>query len=112
MDDRDGVDRGDGITGHPGLITNTMLWDRVTGAPFDWIAANNPELAAAWLPPVVGETYDGYLNDTNCDQVTAGHAVAATESARSGPVEEGSVGRRNRYVLLTPAESFGLAPVQ
>jgi L-aminopeptidase/D-esterase-like protein len=42
--------------------------------------------------PVVAETYDGYLNDINGFHVKPEHAVQALESARSGPVAEGSVG--------------------
>ncbi len=42
--------------------------------------------------PVVAETWDGYLNDINGAHVTAAHAVAAIEAARSGPVAQGAVG--------------------
>jgi L-aminopeptidase/D-esterase-like protein len=41
---------------------------------------------------VAAETWDGYLNDINGHHVTEVTAVAALEAARSGPVEEGSVG--------------------
>ena len=44
-----------------------------------------------WLP-VSAETYDGWLNDINGHHVTAEDVVAAFEDARSGPIEEGSVG--------------------
>ncbi len=42
--------------------------------------------------PVVGETWDGVLNDINGFHVRPEHVSAAIESASSGPVEEGSVG--------------------
>ncbi len=42
--------------------------------------------------PVVGETYDGLLNDTNGFHVTREDVVAAIESATAGPVAEGNVG--------------------
>lgn len=45
-----------------------------------------------WSLPVVAETWDGVLNDTNGQHVTAEHAKAAYQSARSGPVPEGNVG--------------------
>src|ERR687890_43976 len=45
-----------------------------------------------WSLPVVGETYDGTLNDINGQHVTAEHALRALASAGTGPVEEGSVG--------------------
>lgn len=42
--------------------------------------------------PVAAETHDGNLNDINGHHIKAEHVVAAFEDARSGPVEEGSVG--------------------
>jgi D-aminopeptidase len=45
-----------------------------------------------WCMPVVGETFDGVLNDINGMHVTADDVRAALASARPGPVAEGSVG--------------------
>lgn len=45
-----------------------------------------------WSLPVVGETYDGLLNDINGFHVTPEHVRAALESASAGPVSEGNVG--------------------
>jgi D-aminopeptidase len=42
--------------------------------------------------PVVGETYDGGLNDLDGFHLQPDHVRAALEGARSGPVEEGNVG--------------------
>ena len=42
--------------------------------------------------PVVAETWDGYLNDTNGSHVTPQTAIRALDAARSGPLAEGSVG--------------------
>lgn len=42
--------------------------------------------------PVVGECYDGGLNDIKGRHVTREHAVQAIRDARTGPVSEGSVG--------------------
>jgi len=46
--------------------------------------------------PVVGETYDGGLNDIEGQHVTGEHALAALEAARAAlaghPVDEGNVG--------------------
>ena len=42
--------------------------------------------------PVVAETWDGVLNDTNGHHVTKEHAFAALDRARLGPVAEGNVG--------------------
>ena len=41
---------------------------------------------------VVGETNDGRLNDIRLRPITDSDVIAAVESARSGPVAEGSVG--------------------
>jgi hypothetical protein len=45
-----------------------------------------------WSLPVVGETYDGFLNDIRAQRVTAEHVNAAFASASGEPVEEGNVG--------------------
>ncbi len=45
-----------------------------------------------WSMPVVAETYDGYLNDTNGFHVKPEHVYQALEKAAAGPVAEGSVG--------------------
>ncbi len=42
--------------------------------------------------PVVGETYDGWLNDIEALHITPDHVVAAIDKASDGPVDEGSVG--------------------
>ncbi len=45
-----------------------------------------------WSLPVVGETWDGFLNDINGFHIKAEHARDALERASAGPVEEGAVG--------------------
>jgi D-aminopeptidase len=45
-----------------------------------------------WSLPVVGETWDGLLNDINGFHVKTEHVRDALEQATGGPVEEGSVG--------------------
>jgi D-aminopeptidase len=45
-----------------------------------------------WALPVVGETYDGALNDINGFHVRPEHVRDALESAADGPVAEGNVG--------------------
>jgi D-aminopeptidase len=45
-----------------------------------------------WCMPVVLETFDGVLNDIWGQHVTAAHVREAQSAARSGPVEQGSVG--------------------
>ena len=45
-----------------------------------------------WSLPVVAETYDGLLNDTNGFHVKPQHVFEAIDKARPGPVQEGNVG--------------------
>jgi D-aminopeptidase len=68
-------------------ITNTFS----VGVVRDAIAAKSAD-EDAWSLPVVGETFDGFLNDIRGQHVTAEHVHAALASASDGPVEEGSVG--------------------
>lgn len=81
-----------GTLAMPVAITNSHAVGAVHRGVQEWTHAHHPELAAAWMLPVVGETWDGYLNDINGRHVTPEHAVAALDAARSGPVAEGSVG--------------------
>src|SRR4051794_683269 len=45
-----------------------------------------------WALPVVGETWDGMLNDINGGHVRPEHVDEAIAKASGGPVEEGAVG--------------------
>jgi D-aminopeptidase len=76
----------------PVAITNTHAVGIVHAAVTAWTIRHHPRAAAAWLLPVVAETWDGYLNDINSPHVTGQAAAEALESAAAGPVEEGSVG--------------------
>jgi L-aminopeptidase/D-esterase-like protein len=49
-------------------------------------------LSENWGVPVAAETYDGELNDINGFHVKTEHVMAALDSARTGPLELGSVG--------------------
>ena len=80
-----------GLSG-PVMITNTHAVGSVHRGVIDWTARNRPELAAAWLLPVVAETWDGYLNSINEPFVTSAHAEQAIDAAVGGPVSEGSFG--------------------
>ncbi|WP_410573681.1 P1 family peptidase [Amycolatopsis sp. cmx-4-61] len=76
----------------PVLITNTHAVGPAHRGVIDWVVRERPDVAAEWLLPVVAETWDGYLNDINAPTLHSGHAVAAIDAARPGPVAEGSVG--------------------
>jgi L-aminopeptidase/D-esterase-like protein len=76
----------------PVLITNTHAVGPCHRGVIDWVASERPDGAHEWLLPVVAETWDGYLNDIDGPHVQPWHAMAAIGAARSGPVDEGSVG--------------------
>jgi L-aminopeptidase/D-esterase-like protein len=74
----------------PIMITNTHSVGVVRDAVVGWIVDH--KIPGSWYTPVVAETYDGYLNDTDGFHVKAEHALQALAKASSGPVEEGNVG--------------------
>ncbi|MCI0344318.1 MAG: P1 family peptidase, partial [Chloroflexi bacterium] len=73
-------------------ITNThsvgLVRDRLVDHAVRYRSPGSP----SWSLTVVGETYDGRLNDMNGHHVRAQHVDAALESASGGPVPEGAVG--------------------
>lgn len=72
-------------------LTNTHSAGVVRDALVDaQVAARGDGLY--WSLPVVGETYDGLLNDINGHHVKADHVHAALAAATGGPVDEGNVG--------------------
>ena len=85
----------------PICITNTHGVGAVHTGATQWMIetyARHFREEHAWAMPIVAETYDGCLNDINAMFVKPEHAVAALNAARSGPVEEGSVGGGNGMI--------------
>src|SRR5712671_3004223 len=78
----------------PVMITNTHSVGVVRDAVIQWrVAHGQPDPTGYWWSlPVVAETWDGWLNDINGFHVKPEDAFYAIDSAKSGPVEEGSVG--------------------
>ncbi|MDQ3928971.1 MAG: P1 family peptidase, partial [Chloroflexota bacterium] len=82
----------------PVMITNTHSVGTVRDSVIAWQVKMQAGLhlnsfdGGFWSLPVVAETYDGYLNDINGFHVKEAHVFEALDGARSGPVEEGSVG--------------------
>lgn len=76
----------------PVAITNTHAVGPVHRGVLEWSMKQRPELRKRWHLPVVGETFDGYLNDINGHHVREETAIAALDAASSGPLPEGSVG--------------------
>src|SRR6267154_2751739 len=76
----------------PVMITNTHSVGVVRDAVIEWVVRAGRMQSDEWSLPVVAETWDGGLNDINGFHVTKQDAWAAMDSARGGPVVEGSVG--------------------
>ena len=73
-------------------ITNTHSVGVVRDALVTHAARSRANESVFWSLPVVGETYDGALNDMNGFHVRPVHVDAAIDAAASGPVAEGNVG--------------------
>lgn len=86
----------------PIMITNTHSVGVVREAASKWMVKNHYYYPAfkegkevdglGFFYPVVGETFDGALNNINGFRVKEEHALHALESAASGYVAEGNVG--------------------
>ena len=77
-----------GVVIGPIGISNTNAIGQVYAGIQQW-TQDKFGLAAT---PVVGETWDGRLNDIGGFHVKPADAIAAIEAARAGPVAEGNVG--------------------
>ncbi|MBL0169664.1 MAG: P1 family peptidase [Gemmatimonadaceae bacterium] len=84
-----------GRSGGPIGITNTNSVGVVRDAIGVWLhqrfGAGSPSDFSFGLP-VVGETWDGFLNEINGAHVKPAHVFSALDGATGGPLAEGSVG--------------------
>ena len=82
-----------GLLSTPIGLTNThsvgVVRDAIIAHEF---AERGRDAGFYWSLPVVGETWDGTLNDTNGLHVHPEHVVQAFRAASDGPVAEGGVG--------------------
>lgn len=78
----------------PILLTNSHSVGPVHTGVIQHVSSKIPGLGLQTdvLLPVVGEADDSYLNDVRVGINSAKSAVKAIESAKSGPVEQGSIG--------------------
>ena len=85
----------------PLAITNTHGIGAVHHGVTQWMIEHYADFFAGghgWAMPVVGETFDGTLNDINALHVTPDHAIQAINAAKGGFVEEGSTGGGNGMI--------------
>ncbi len=77
----------------PVMITNTNSVGVVRDAVLKWYIKKGWYKEDFWYTyPVVGETYDGFLNDIYGFHVKESNAYEAVDSAKSGFINEGNVG--------------------
>ncbi|MBW3592155.1 MAG: P1 family peptidase [Actinobacteria bacterium] len=84
--------RESGFLTSPVGLTNTHSVGVVRDALIGAEVATRADAREFWSLPVVGETWDGVLNDINGMHVRAEHVYEALASAAAGPVAEGNVG--------------------
>ena len=85
----------------PLTISNTHAVGAVHHGVTQWMIEHYGDFFGSgegWAMPVVGETFDGVLNDINALHVTPDHAIAAIRAAKGGFVEEGSTGGGNGMI--------------
>lgn len=76
----------------PILLTCTLCVWKAADAMAAWLLQQPDMQQVRSINPVVGETNDGDLNDIRARPITAEAVRRALESAKAGPVQEGSVG--------------------
>ena len=76
----------------PIVLTSTLSVGTAIEAVVGWTLEQPGNQEVRSVNAVVGETNDGFLNDIRGRHVTAEDVRAAIAAARTGPVEEGSVG--------------------
>ena len=76
----------------PIALTNTLSVPVALSALIRYTFRQPGNIFVSSVNAVVGETNDGWLNDIRGMHVTEADVTEAIEAAKSGPVEEGSVG--------------------
>lgn len=76
----------------PILLTCTLCVWRAADAMVGWMLERPGMANVRSINPVVAETNDGFLNAIRSRPITPAEVRAALDSARGGPVAEGSVG--------------------
>jgi len=95
----------------PIMITNTNSVGVVRDAVLKWFVDTNWYKDENWwyTYPVVGETYDGFLNDIYGFHVKEEHVLEAIENASSDNVQEGNVGGGTGMMCLGFKGGIGTA---
>lgn len=93
----------------PIVLTNSLSVGRVLSGVIQHMIARHPEIGTREdvVLPLVGETDDSFLNDLRAGLCSAQDAQRAIESARTGPVAQGSVGAGTGMVSFDFAGGVG-----
>lgn len=84
-----------GLLSSPIVLTNSLAIGGAYQGIYQYAVAHHsdPEYGIGWfMLPVVGETFDGYLNDLSVFAVTPDHVVRGIQAASTDPVPEGNRG--------------------
>lgn len=93
----------------PIVLTNTLCVGTAVKALVSYTLAQPGNEEAYSVNAVVGETNDSYLNDIRGMHVTEKDVIEAIKAARSGPVEEGSIGAGTGTICLQFKGGIGTA---
>jgi len=94
----------------PIMLTNTMSVGEVHAGVIDYMSQRyNVGIEADVVIPVVGETDDSFLNDVRLGAVRRDDVSVAIRRAKSGPVEQGSVGAGTGMTTCDFAGGIGTA---
>lgn len=96
----------------PILLTSTLAVPKVADFLMDYMLALPGNEDVQSINPLVGETNDGFLNDIRSRPITRDDVFHAVQSAKSGPVEEGSVGAGTGTVAFGWKGGIGTASRQ
>ena len=96
----------------PIALTNTLNVGKVADALVAFMLDVPGNENVRSINVVVGETNDGRLNDIRGRHVTAEHVRVALAAAKSGPVEEGSVGAATGTICFGWKGGIGTASRQ
>lgn len=108
------IDESGWLEGPIGL-TNTCSLGRVRDSLRQWMVTefSTPESPCSpGLLPVVGETWDGLLNEIEAQQIQTEHVLQALHKASGGPVAEGNIGGGTGMVAFGFKAGIGTASRQ
>lgn len=104
-----------GLLEGPIALTNTCSVGVVRDSLRRWMVesfGSGSQGLGPGLLPVVGETWDGWLNDIEAQNLRAEHVLQALAAANNGPIAEGSVGGGTGMIAFELKAGIGTASRQ